>query len=213
MIRIVIADDHKMMRDGIKAMLQDDDKMEIIGEASNGKEALELILECLPDLIVLDINMPEMDGVEVCKAIKKDKIPVKILTLTMHDEVSLIANMIKNGASGFILKNAGKDKLIEAVTAIHQGQTYFSDQIKDTYFSSLIPGTKPGLIKGLPKLTRREKEIIALIIQEHTTTEIAQKLFISEKTVETHRQHLLQKFNVRNTAGLVRVAVEKGLVK
>lgn len=212
MIRILIADDHQMMRDGLKSMLQDEDDMEIVAEAENGKAALQAVMENDIDLAILDINMPEMDGVEVCKQITRSKKSTCILALTMYDEASIITNMVKNGARGYILKNAGKENLVKALRTIYAGDTYFPDQIKEAYFASLIPGDKNTHEQFVPKLTRREKEIIALIVDEFTTSEIADKLFISEKTVETHRQHLLQKFNVRNTAGLVRAAFEKGFI-
>lgn len=210
MIKILIADDHQMMRDGLKAMLSDDQDIQIVAEANNGLEVLEILDKEKIDLVILDINMPVLDGVEVCKKMKKMHPMVHILALTMYEEGGLISSMIKNGAKGYILKNTGKEKLIEAVKTIYSGGTYFSDKIKETLISSMVTGSKSsGSI--IPKLTRREKEIIDLIVNEYTTTEIADKLFISEKTVETHRKHLLQKLNVRNTAGLVRIAVEKGL--
>lgn len=211
MIKVFIADDHKMMRDGLKALLTNVQDIKVLGEAANGMEVLEFIAVNQVDVLILDINMPGLDGVEVCKAINKKKHDVKILALTMYNEASMIANLIKNGASGYILKNAGKDKLELAIKKVFAGEQYFSEEVKETYFSGLLPKENKQGKSAIPKLTRREKEIISLILKEFTTAEIAEKLFISEKTVETHRMHLLQKFNVRNTAGLVRLAVEQGL--
>ena len=156
--------------------------------------------------------MPVMDGVETCKKLKKMHPLVKILALTMYDEGAMISKMVKSGAMGYILKNTGKEKLIEAIKTVYEGATYFSDRVKETLITSMTTGKKTTNSYFIPNLTRREKEIIELIVYEYTTNEIAEKLFISEKTVETHRKNLLQKLNVRNTAGLVRIVFEKGLL-
>ena len=212
MIKLLIADDHKMLRDGINAMITDCYEIKVIGEASNGIEVLKLLELIETDVLLLDINMPHMDGVETCKKVNKLYPFVNILALTMYDEGAMISKMIKYGAKGYILKNTGKEKLIEAIKAVYNGQNYFSDRVKDTLIMSLSPEKKSNSGAFIPKLTKREKEIINLIVNEHTTSEIAEQLFISEKTVETHRKNLLQKLNVRNTAGLVRIALEKGLL-
>lgn len=212
MIKLLIADDHKMLRDGIKAITSDNDEIEIVGEAANGIEVLNLLEKIDVDVVLLDINMPHMDGVETCKKIIKLYPLIHVLALTMYDEGGLISKMVKYGAKGYILKNTGKEKLIEAIRAVYEGKTYFSDKVKDTLIMSMAPATKSNTGSFMPKLTKREKEVIHLIVNEFTTAEIAEKLFISEKTVETHRKNLLQKLNVRNTAGLVRIVMEKDLL-
>ena len=210
MIRLLLADDHQMLKDGIKAMLHENEEIEIIAEAGSGIEVLEAVNKNQIDVVLLDINMPVMDGVEACKKLKKMYPLIKILALTMYDEGALISRMVKNGANGYILKNTGREKLIEAIKTIYEGGTYFSDRVKETLITSMM--AEKSNSSFIPNLTRREKEIIELIVNEYTTNEIAEKLFISEKTVETHRKNLLQKLNARNTAGLVRIAMEKGLL-
>jgi DNA-binding NarL/FixJ family response regulator len=202
-----------MLKDGLKAMLKDNEEIEVIAEASNGLEVLEVMDKNPADVVLLDINMPVLDGLETCKKLKQIFPMAKILVLTMYEEGNLISKMVKYGAKGYILKNTGKEKLIEAIKTVYQGGTFFSDRVKDALISSMVSAKKKAGNSFLPGLTRREKEIIGLIVNEYTTHEIAEKLFISEKTVETHRKNLLQKLNARNTAGLVRIAMEKGLVK
>ncbi len=212
MIKLLIADDHQMLKDGLKAMLKDNKEIDVVAEANNGIEVLEKMANAKADVVLLDINMPVLDGIETCKKLKQMFPLVKILALTMYDEGNLISKMVKNGAKGYILKNTGKEKLIEAIKTIYSGGTYFSDRVKDTLITSMVSGKTKKSSSFIPGLTRREKEIIELIVNEYTTHEIAEKLFISEKTVETHRKNLLQKLNARNTAGLVRIAMEKGLI-
>jgi DNA-binding NarL/FixJ family response regulator len=213
MIKLLIADDHQMLKDGLIALLKDNKEIEIVAEASNGIEVLEMMNKYLVDVVILDINMPIMDGIVTCRKIKQMHPLVKILVLTMYDEGKLISKIVKNGATGYILKNTGKEKLIEAIKTVHNGGTYFSEQVKAALIASLVSEKSKNNHSYIPILTRREKEIIELIVYEYTTHEIAEKLFISEKTVETHRKNLLQKLNTRNTAGLVRVAIQRGLVE
>jgi DNA-binding NarL/FixJ family response regulator len=212
MIKLLIADDHKMLRDGIKAMMVESHEIAVVGEASNGLEVLELLENIETDVLLLDINMPHMDGVETCKKVIKLYPFVSVLALTMYDEGAMISKMVKQGAKGYILKNTGKEQLINAIKTVYNGQNFFSDQVKETLITSMSPNKKSSSGAFIPKLTKREKEIINLIVNEYTTTEIADQLFISEKTVETHRKNVLQKLNVRNTAGLVRIVMEKGLL-
>lgn len=210
MIRLLIADDHQVLKDGIKAMLRDSSEIEVAGDASNGMEVLDIAGKTPVDVVLLDIGMPLMDGVETCKKLKQLHPVIKVLALTMYDEGTLISRMVRNGAMGYILKNTGKEKLIEAIKAVYRGEAYFSDRIKDTMITSIIADkSKQGVLT--PHLTRREQDVIKLIVNEYTTAEIARMLSISEKTVETHRHNLLQKLNVRNTAGLVRIALERRL--
>lgn len=213
MINLLIADDHRMMLDGLTAMLKDEPDFHVAGTASNGLEVLDILEKKGIHVVLLDINMPVMDGMETCRQIKKLHPLVRILVLTMYDEGGLISGMIKNGAHGYILKNIGKEKLAEAIRAVYRGGIYFPAPVKEKLLFNLMGQKEQKTELIIPRLTRREKEIIRLIVDEQTTQEIADQLFISVKTVESHRKHLLQKLNVRNTAGLVRTAIEKGLLK
>lgn len=213
MINILVADDHKVLIDGIRSMLMNEPGMRIVGEAKDGIEVLQILKSLKVDVILLDINMPRKDGIETCKALKKLHPEIKVLALTMYNEGSFIQSMLKNGASGYLLKNSGKEEVVKAINTVYHDGTYFSGEVSETLMKSMMPGSQKNRTTNfLPKLTRREKEILQLIIEEFTNPEIAKKLFISLSTVETHRKNLLSKLGVRNTAGLVRVALERNLL-
>ncbi|MCD4732341.1 MAG: response regulator transcription factor [Bacteroidales bacterium] len=209
MINILIVDDHQVVLDGIQSMLEQEEGISITGKLMNGPDALEFLKNNPVDVALIDINMPGMDGIELCKAIQKMHPDIKVLTLTTFNEVSFITNMMKNGASGYLLKNTTKEELITAIKTIQKGEQYLTHEVQEKLISASFGKKDTAFI---PKLTRREKEVLKLILEEFTTKEIAEKLFISTATVETHRLHLLNKLGVRNTAGLVKVAIQKGLV-
>ena len=207
MIRVLIVDDHQVVLDGIQSMLEQEEGISITGKLMNGPDALEFLKNSPVDVSLIDINMPGMDGIELCKAIQKKHPDIKVLALTTFNEVSFITNMMKSGASGYLLKNTTKEELITAIKTIQKGE--LAREVQEKLISTSFGKKDTAFI---PKLTRREKEVLKLILEEFTTKEIAEKLFISNATVETHRLHLLNKLGVRNTAGLVKVAIEKGLV-
>jgi len=209
MSRVLIVDDHQVVLDGIQSMLEQEGSISITGKLINGPDALEFLKTNPVDVALIDINMPGMDGIELCKAIRKKHPEIRVLALTTFNEVSFITNMMKSGASGYLLKNTTKEELITAIKTIQQGEQYLAREVQEKLISASF-GKKDSTF--IPKLTRREKEVLKLIMEEFTTKEIAEKLFISTATVETHRLHLLNKLGVRNTAGLVKVAIEKGLV-
>lgn len=206
MINILIADDHKMIIDGLKSMLATEEGLQVVGEAYNGKEVLERLKQYPVDLILMDINMPELDGIDATRKLKTQFPKVKVLVLTMYNKPEFVRNLMEAGADGYILKNTGKDELLEAIRQLHAGQPYWGKEITKTVMESLRGGPANNTLV----LTRREKEILKLIVEEYTTPEIAEKLFISNYTVETHRKNLLSKLGVKNVAGLVRYAMENG---
>lgn len=211
MIKILITDDHQIVIDGIKLMLEAAPDLECIAEAHSGEEALELLAKNPVDVLLLDINMPGMDGLECCRKVSARFPEVKILMLSMLREGNLVKKLLNEGASGYLLKNAGKEELIESIRKVHQGERILGTEILDIFLSS--PGTKKKrMTSPFPKLSRREKQVLQLIVDERTTSEIAESLFISFGTVETHRRNLLLKLNARNTAGLVRMAMEYDLL-
>lgn len=214
-IRILLVDDHKIVRDGIISLLQDDPRLVIVGQAENGIEALDKIEKVEPDLVLLDINMPIMDGLNCAKHITEKFPNVKILTLTMLNEQEHIKNMLAAGAGGYILKSSGREELITAINTVMAGNTYFSEEVKDLIMMDMIKRkTSSGKIVGEPiPLTPREIDVLQLIVDEYTNLEIAEKLFISVRTVDAHRRNLLEKTGSRNTAGLVKYALENDLVK
>ncbi|HLP94754.1 MAG TPA: response regulator transcription factor [Saprospiraceae bacterium] len=212
MLKILIADDHQLVIDGLMLMIQEATDMHCVGQASNGVEALEILSKESVDVLLLDLNMPEMDGLECCKIVRERYPATRVLALSMMRELSLVKAMLKQGASGFLLKNAGKDEVLEGIRKVAEGKQAFSEAILESLMSSF--SQKPTKSSGspYPTISRREKQILQLIYDEKTTQEIADELFISFGTVETHRRNLLLKLNARNTAGLVKAAIEFNLL-
>jgi DNA-binding NarL/FixJ family response regulator len=209
-IKIIIADDHTMFLQGIVSLIENEENISILGKASNGNEVFKIIVKAIPDVLLLDISMPEMDGIEVTKIIKQQFPTIKILILSTHSSVQMIAKLIRMGVDGYLLKNAEKRELLHAINTIQKGESYFSKEViqKNVENNSKI---KSGNVQ-ITELSYREKEILVLIAQGLTGNEIAEKENISPNTVNTHRKNLLSKINVKNTAGLVKYAVENGLL-
>jgi DNA-binding NarL/FixJ family response regulator len=212
MIKILIADDHRLVIDGLLLMLAEVPDMQCVGEAANGREALDLLEKTAVDVLLLDLNMPEMDGLECCKLVHERYPKVRVLVLSMMRELSLVKAMLKQGAAGFLLKNAGKDEVLEAIRTVAEGKQAFSAEVLESLMSSFSSKPPKPAPSPFPTISRREKQILQLIVDEKTTAEIADDLFISFGTVETHRRNLLLKLNARNTAGLVKSALEFDLL-
>ena len=210
MIKVAICDDHNMVLRGIETMLEDTESITITATYSLGKQLLGEIEGNVPNVLLLDINLPDSNGLELCKELTKKYQDLSIIALSNYSETGFIKNMLRNGAKGYLLKNTDKQELITAITTVHKGSNYLPRVIQDILLNDSIGNTSQ--ITFIPKLTRREKEVLNLIAKEHINQEIADILFISSKTVESHRNNLIQKLGVRNTAGLIRVAIEKGLL-
>ena len=211
--KVLLVDDHKIIRDGIKSLLHMETWIEIVGEAENGEEAISLTESLKPDIVIMDVNMPVMDGITATKIITEKYPFAKVLVLTMTSEQEHIKSMIEVGAGGYILKNLGYEELISAIRNILEGRNYFSNEVKDAIMQNMVQRkSKNENIAGEPiPLTRREKDVLNLIVQEFTNYEIGEKLFISARTVDAHRRNLLEKTGARNTAGLVKFALENKL--
>lgn len=209
-INLLIADDHTMFLEGIVSLLGQESEINSIKKANNGIEALNIIKTAAVDLIILDISMPEMDGIELTKILKKNYPKIKILVVSTHSNVNIISRLIRIGVNGYLLKNAEKSELLTAIHSIMAGNNYFSEETEEKYSYNQLKIEKQAL--NLTELSSREKEILVLIAHEYNTAEIAEKTFISLNTVNTHRRNLLSKLNAKNTAGLVKYAVENGLV-
>jgi len=214
MINILIVDDHKMFVDGLESILEREEDIRILHKCYCARDVFRDNILDQVDIILLDINLPDQSGLEVCKNLAKMYKDIKILVLSMFDEESYITEILKSGALGYILKNTGRKELITAIRTVSSGKTYFSEAVTKTIMNGLMNKNKEGkpAEKVIPKITRREREVLDLIISENTNQEIAKKLFISLKTVEAHRSSLLSKLNARNTAGLVRIAIENNLI-
>ncbi|WP_445665188.1 response regulator [Fodinibius sp. AD559] len=211
-IKILLADDHDIVRDGIKMLLEDEVGFTIEAEAENGLQAIEICKKHDIDLIIMDINMPEMNGIEATEKIKESFPDIKVLALTMMDEDQHIRQMIEAGASGYILKSSDKIELVDAITTILDGKHYFSDDATQSVMMDLVKGTTKKESSDPGNITEREKEVLELIVKQYTNQEIAEELHISTRTVDAHRRNLLQKTGAKNTAGLVTYAIKHDLV-
>lgn len=211
-IKILLADDHKIVRDGIKLMLEPQAGIDVVDEAENGKQVLSKIENQVIDLIIMDINMPEMDGIQATKTLKEKYPELKVLALTMSNDDLHIRQMIQAGASGYIMKSAGRNELKEAILAIMDGKHYFSDEATQSIMLDLVKGKGKSSTPDPIHITDRELEILELIVKEFTNQEIAEKLYISSRTVDAHRRNLLQKTGARNTAGLVKYAFQHNII-
>jgi len=211
-IRTFLVDDHKIIRDGIKSILNSNRRINVVHEAENGIEAIQYLEKNNDDIdiILMDINMPEMNGIDAVKIITKRYEKIKILALSMHSEEAFIVNMIKAGASGYILKEAGGEKLIEAVKTIAKGKKYYSNDVSATLINSMMNGPNTNGLKSA--LSNREKDVLKNIANGKTNKEIGEILHISSRTVETHRRNMIQKLKVKNTAEMIRIALEKKLI-
>ena len=212
MIRVLIAEDHLMVRAGIRALLEKAGDINVLDEASNGQEAIEMTRNLRPDVLIMDIMMPRMNGIQAAENIRELKLPTNILLLSMYSDEGLVHQALQCGVKGYVLKSSASEELIRAVRAVSSGQTYLSSPISEIVESVVQPFSTGKNADPLSNLSPREKQILQLIAEEHTSAEIAKMLVISEKTVEKHRARLMEKLNVRNLAGLVRQAVKYRLV-
>jgi len=211
-IRIVLADDHLILLDGLKALLSKQKSLEIVGVYDNGLSLYEALPDTNPDIALIDINMPGLNGHELTLKIKQEFSDIKVITLSMHDNASEIIKLIEAGVSAYLFKNVNNDVLLEAIHAVALGKTYFSPEVSEkiALFSEVRPGKETDSLTL--KLTARELEILKLISQEHNNAQIADALFISERTVETHRKNMLRKTNHKSMVGLLTDVLENRLI-
>jgi DNA-binding NarL/FixJ family response regulator len=209
-LRIVLADDHALVRAGFRALLQSLDGIEVVAEAENGAQALELIERHLPDLVLMDIAMPGLNGLEAAARAAKSAPEVKIIILSMHANEEYVLQSLKAGAKGYLLKDAGLAELQLALESVSSGQTFLSPAISKHLIDAYVERTSDGM-EPFTLLTSRQREILQLIAEGATTKEIAQKLGVSVKTVETHRTQLMQRLDIHDLAGLVRYAIRLGI--
>lgn len=209
-IKVMMADDHQMFIDGIKALLNGQDRFMVVAEFTKGKEALKFLEQKEIDIIITDLSMPEMSGVELVKNVKENYLEIKILVLSMHNNRETISEILMSEAEGYILKNTGKKELLTALEKINNGGTFYSNEVMSLMFEKIKQEKKQEI--ALEQLTPREFEILTLITEELSSEEIGEKLFISRRTVETHRKNILAKTKVKTIVGLIKFAFEYGLV-
>lgn len=209
-IRVIIADDHLMFLDGLKEMLSKMENIEVVGTALNGQQVLDLMKDQSVNLLITDISMPDVDGIALSNMVKKKYSDTKVLVLSMHSRSDIIAKLVQYNIDGYLLKNAGKSELILAIESIMRGEKYFTEEVKQKYMESMF--SPPNKKKSEVKLSKRETEILILIAKEDTVSEIAEKLFISKNTVETHRKNIFRKLEIKNKAGAVKYAIQHDLI-
>lgn len=213
MIRILIADDHALVREGIKALLKMNDDIEVVGEASDGQEAIKLALKLVPDIVLMDISMPGLGGLEATNEIKKQEPNIKIIVLTQYDDKEYISRFLKAGVSGYILKKAVGSELINAIRAVHRGEMYlFSSIAAEVVSGYLNRDTTPEEDKGYEQLTDRERQVLKLIAEGYSHKEIANILNISVKTAIAHQTNISEKLNIHTKAGLIKYAIKKRII-
>lgn len=212
-INIIIADDHKIFLEGLSELLSKEADLNILGGAGNRLEILEILESTSVHLVIMDIDMGELSGIDLTEEIIQKYPDLKVLALSMHGEKNYIVKMLEAGAKGYILKNAGKEEMLNAIHTVANGNTYLSSQVSSKLIEHIInpEKTKKQNLGDIP-ITDREIEVLRLIVEEYSNSEIAEKLFISVRTVDTHRRNLLEKLGVKNTAGLVKYALQKGLL-
>ncbi|WP_282044410.1 response regulator [Winogradskyella flava] len=208
--KIAITDDHNMVLQGIQSMLSDTKEIKIVGLYNNGSETLNGVVKDEPDILLLDINLPDINGIDLCKALKKANPILKIIALSNYDEVSFIKRMLNAGADGYLLKNTDKLELLTAFKTVLNDEQYLQRDIEKKLLNQSIG--KKTTNNLLIKLTRREKEVLEAIAEELTTQEISEKLFISPKTVETHRMNIMSKLGAKNSVGIIKTAIENNLL-
>ena len=211
-ITLVIADDHEIFRDGFRAMAKKFPEVKLIGEAENGKELIDLVEELRPDVVLTDIKMPGMDGIEATRQLVHNKTNIKIIALSMFDEDHLIIDMLEAGAKGYLLKNANKNEIIEAIKAVSQDKTYYCKHTSAKLLQ-MIAKSKFNPYKKTPKpqFSEREVEVIKMICDQFSNKEIAEKLNLSIRTIEGYREKILEKMEVHNTAGIVVYAIKTSI--
>ena len=211
-IRLAIADDHRIFREGLKAFLEDYAHISVQLEAASGRQLVDQLSHHTVDIVLMDINMPEMDGLEATALLHQLFPQLRVLALSMFDDDKYIVGMMKAGARGYLLKSAEPDEIVTAITAVHERGFYFNESLSATLVKQLV-GHSPAELKNEAELNERETEVLQLLCQELSNSEIADRLFLSVRTVEGYRTRLFEKIGARNIVGLVIYAVKKGLIQ
>lgn len=220
-IKIVLADDHALVRDGIKSLLEDETDLLVVGEASNGAEAIEVVTILKPDLVIMDIRMPRMDGIAAVRALKGKGNPTPCLMLSMHDSEEYVLQSISAGAHGYLLKDASRDEFLKAIRTVVGGEKYFSGDLSNILIKQIMGGSDGGMsapststtpAAAPVNITRRQREILQLIPKGMTNHEIAEELGLSRRTVETHRYKMMETLGVNNKNDLLRKGREMGII-
>jgi len=210
-IRVLLVEDHTLVRAGIRSLLSSVGDIDVVGETGNGRDALRLVRKLEPDVVLMDISMPELNGMEATARITKSHPQVKVLMLSMHNDEEYVAQSLKAGARGYLVKEAATKELEQAIHAVMRGEIYVSNTVSMNNVERLMQDSSSG--SALGNLTSRQREILQLVVEGYTTRDIAERLSLSVKTVETHRTHLMDRLEIRDVPRLVRFAIKAGLIQ
>ncbi len=210
-IRILLVDDHEVMCEGLGALLRKQEHVEVIGRAADGRAAVQMAVELSPDVVVMDIGMPNLNGIDATRQLTSECPDVKVLVLSTHSDGSMIAKALKVGALGYILKDSAFAELAEAINTVSQGRTYLCSKASKVVFADYVKMLSDPNWSWSGGLTAREREVLQLVAEGKTTKEIAAILHVSVKTVDSHREHIMDKLNIHNVAGLTKYAIREGL--
>lgn len=210
-IRIILADDHKIIRDGLRALLEKEPDMEVVGEAQDGLTTIKLAKKLLPNIVIMDIGMPDMNGIDATRQIFSETQGIKVIALSMHSDRRFVLQMLKAGASGYLLKDSAFEELASAIKTVMAGQPYLSPKITDVVIKEYIVSLPKNEESVFTKITPREREVLQLIAEGKTTKQIAAFLNVSVKTIETHRQQIMEKLDIHSIAELTKYAIREGL--
>jgi two-component system, NarL family, response regulator NreC len=210
-VRIILADDHQIVRQGLRILLEAEPDMEIVAEADNGRKVLKLAQDLLPDVIIMDLSMPELNGIEATRQILSGAPEVKVIALSMHSDSLFVLNMIKSGASGYLLKDCALEELVKAIRAVVDNKTYLSPGVSDIVIRDFVTGWQTTTSSAFSVLSPREREVLQLMAEGRTTNQIADGLCVSVKTVEAHRKQVMTKLGIHSVAELTKYAIRQGL--
>jgi DNA-binding NarL/FixJ family response regulator len=212
-IRVLIADDHQIVRDGLRSMLEKEPDMEVVATVEDGRATVKMVEELRPDAVIMDISMPGLNGIEATRKITRDFPNIKIIALSMHDDGRFVTNMLKAGASGYLLKDCAFKELSKAIhVVVRTGKSYLSPDITDVVVQNYVKGGSGPEPLLYSTLSAREREVLQLVVEGKTSSQIAEILFVSVKTVETHRTQLMHKLKINNLPDLVKYAIKEGLI-
>jgi len=210
-IRIILADDHKIVRQGLRILLEAEPDMEVIAEADNGRKVLKQAQELMPDVIIMDLSMPELNGIEATRQILSGAPDVKVVALSMHSDSLFVLNMIKAGASGYLLKDCALEELVKAIRTVVSHKTYLSPGVSDIVIRDFVTGWRTTSTSAFSVLSAREREVLQLMAEGKTTNQIADGLCVSVKTIEAHRKQIMTKLGIHSVAELTKYAIRQGL--
>ena len=211
MIRVILADDHNIVREGLVALIDRQEDMEVVGQADNGLDIVRMSMEKEPDVVVMDVTMPDLNGIEATKHILRDRPGTKVLALSMHSDRRFVSKMLSAGAAGYMLKDCAFDELAHAIRTVYERKTYLSGKVVEVVLDDYVNRLETQEETAAELLSNREREVLQLLAEGNSTKEIADRLHLSVKTIETHRRSIMEKLNLRSVAELTKYAVREGL--